>query len=193
MQMIKELRFKEKHGVKWDNLSSLCDTADVITITMANGKVKKLHKKQQSKDHWVGGVDDITFEYVRSSDGNIVGSMVDGESHAVSHFLNDAEGNPYVEEIPVEDFPEERDPIEDDDGKGDRFLKEEIKDVNDNEEGKLRGTSKAASNAGVRVLNLDGIEHRYGPRNLNDNGDVLDVMVVWTIKAECRAANQGTS
>jgi len=89
-----------------------------------------------------------------------VASIVDEKNALVYHIAPDADGDMIVTRTGANDFPEEIDPIDEEDGEVDIMT-------------------------GNRFLRSQPVSSR----NLQDDGSILDVLVVWTDKAECRQSN----
>jgi len=137
--------------------------------------VKKL---SLSKAHFYGENKYSSLNLMESKDSvtgkkTYFGSLVDTENQMVHQIRPDVDGNIKVYSIPVSNFPEEADPENDD------YLYNMDKAEPKNKD------------------YLDGKRERTSIHPPSENGrsvnSILDIMVVWTKKAECRNSNLESS
>ena len=152
------------------DLSSLppgCDKAETVAVTLPSGKFKVFKKTPGIMNHFHGESpsDGSSFEYIRGPDGSVFGSIVELEEEAVYQISANADGLPFVTVTNSSDF------------------------VDQAPEGERRRLLRGPMADSLDLPQLDQVPPSH--RGLSDNGDVLDVMVLWTAKAECR--NSGLS
>ena len=172
----------DKRVVDFSNLPKSCHASNEISVTLLSGKVKTFKKNPGSSNahfHGESDEDGSSLEYILSGpNSNVVfGSLVDVTDSTVSQFSADALGQPVVDIISTNDFPDEADPVLDD---YQRVLEEMPEKTSLSN---LRGKKLSSETPGKTSLQF----FHDGSRKLgDDNGGNLDVLVVWTANAECR-------
>lgn len=148
-----------------------CDHETEITVTKRNGEIKDFHKQNSNFIHqgYMGEdfTDGSSFQFVRNEHSQIFGSLVDLGDQTVTHFSVDASGKQVAKTIPTTDFPPEDDP--DDERRVLEFRPPT----------QLRGSEGRIFDFGSQLPSSRQL-------NDDDNGDFLDIMVVWTAEAECK-------
>ena len=165
---------KSRRPVDLKELPRSCDKSDEIFVTLPNGKQKKFkkNKKLDSAGDFRGeDKRGSSFQYVRTKDDKIFGSMVDLEEGTVSQFSFDEAGNQVMTITASGDFPPEADPEDD---------RRNLGDVSSNF---LRGQGQQA---------IEAIPDEFDHRELQAIA-TFDILVVWTSDAECRLATGGRS
>ncbi len=162
------------HPISFD-LSESSDEG-FIHIKMPNGSSKKMKNvvtvprealggnREISKAYWYGedASDGSTFNYIRGVDGSIHGSLVDQTTNTVSQLRIDPQGNQIAVTRLSDDFPEE----DDAEAPFTPNFEEHLFPISDH-----------------RKLNSNDDKGMV----TDDSGKVLDIMVVWTEKAEITA------
>ncbi len=139
--------------------------------------------------------DGSTFTFVQDEDRNMAGSLVDLTNHEVYQFYNEHDGSVSVTITKSNAFYPELDP-------DDQDLMADIETTMDADHQGNRNLRRKSSSFSTpsshHVLdeaapkNHDIITtQEEGTRRLNDDGSILDVMVVWTKQAECMLSNLG--
>ena len=182
-----------------------CDKGSNIEIELPDGKVKKFKGKEKNgnRPSWAGQSGFASLEFIRSSlnDDLIVGSIVDAEEGMVYQFMVNADGEEEVTVTPSDEFPPEEDPEDFDvrhrqllvEGQGYQELMDEGFSSSIEQQG-LRGRGGFLDKAvSEQVFGTSLFEEKHLPRRLEDDGSVVDVMVVWTKGAECEAAGYTTT
>ena len=181
----------QKHNIAID-LDPSCQNGS-IEIELSNGAIKifanmnkgaKQGRARRNRarrategsspgESWYGqSSDGSEFNYVCDSNGNIFGSIVDTTDASVTQIRLDSDGSPIAVTIPASQFPAETEPVIN----HDRDLEAEST-INSNSN-LLRGISSQIRTQHDRSL-------------YNDEGGNLDVMIIWTRRAECVAAGRG--
>ena len=145
-----------------------------------NGKGKSWHGNCSG-----GG----TANFIKTNEGVMAGSVVDLETDEVCQLRANENSKKYEFECKKSsEFPDEADPVEED-----GMESPESYDLTTRHLSEGQGNSKNPSNSHLRGKFL-GIEDDHR-RLADDLGGNLDVMVLWTTKAECRNSgfNQGCS
>ncbi len=139
--------------------------------------------------------DGSTFTFVQDQNNNMAGSLVDLTNQEVYQFYNQHDGKMAVTITKSENFAPEVDPI---DASPDEKTWEMWSSNNDNRQRQLSLPSSSKNiqsnindTTGFRLQQSlrtqhDEIIQSKERRQLSDDGSVMDVMVVWTPKAECR-------
>ncbi len=181
---------REKRKVK-NKLPKHCNDSDIVSINITHDGKKKSFKKLKSKSseqgqkksnikslaYWYGedDTDGSTFNYVQDEDGNIHGSLIDMSSNSVMQFAIE-DGTPTVVITGSSDFGPEIEPPNNEDDFVERNLSL-----------KIREPAAEAYQSTRSYLSFASEKQEQASRGLNDDsGGNLDVMVVWTSKAECR-------
>jgi hypothetical protein len=115
---------------------------------------------------------------IRKSSGQMIGSIIDVEQGVVMQIRIDSEGNNFVHVTPSSDFPPEADPIDESPPPPPASI---------NEMTNQRDLSQSSS----KGVTGGSATHDTVQRNTNETPITIDVMVLWTKKAEC--ANAGFS
>ena len=158
-----------------------CDDSDEIAIELANGTISKFVKKR-GKKAGVNGVDSPSFWYgqddkgnnlniVRGKSGVIAGSFTDNDAKLVYQIGTDHDGSPTVTITPSEQFKPYGHPKERGDANDVGFPTRKL----------LRG---------VNVDNVVAETSVDGRKLQTTTNSEVDIMVVWTKKAECRYSNK---
>jgi len=165
-----------KRPVFLSNLPPGCDNSDVVTVSEGAGKSKRFQKvlfappgRSSNPASWYGeDPDGSTFNYIRTADEKIYGSVVDLTENTVWQFSLDADGESVTTMTASQDFTPEADPVQEAEPDSNGDIRKRI----------------------LEAANLRGNQQQ--DRELQDDlGGTLDVMVVWTKKAECK--NSGVS
>ncbi|GFH53416.1 hypothetical protein CTEN210_09892 [Chaetoceros tenuissimus] len=155
---------KSKRPVDVSDLPPGCDTGATVQVTTSNGRKMFKAKPNAAASGFYGESDDgSSIQYIRGNSGAVFGSIVDLDDNTVSSIQVDADGNQFVTVTNSNDFPEEADPE-------DRRLLAEV--------------DAEADSAATTVASID--KKLRGSRKLVDDGSVMDVLVLYTPKAECR-------
>jgi hypothetical protein len=176
-------RRSSKARANFDALPLDCDEQDAITIELPDGRSKIFGRarstppgrgRENSPAYWFGQ-DELgdPLNYVRGKNGTIAGSFVDMAASQVFQFGTGADGSPTIVITATEDFPPEGDAVMP--GSGGRALQveeESTTPTRPDSTNVLRGMTRSQDQPGRRLG--------------DDLGGNLDVMVVWTKKAECK-------
>mmetsp|Transcript_11755 Transcript_11755/g.17849 ORF Transcript_11755/g.17849 Transcript_11755/m.17849 type:complete len:595 (+) Transcript_11755:45-1829(+) len=190
---------RHRRMVSANLLPERCEESEIVSVDIPHDGTKRAFKKVKSKSrkqkeeennknksfgYWYGedGTDGSTFNYVQDEDGNIHGSLIDISSHSVMQFSVE-DGIPTVTITDSSDFRPEIDPPNEDEDIEDRNLLSDTtleSTVGVHQPGRSYLRMK---NSPLKKQNQD----QQGSRALyDDSGANLDVMVVWTKKAECK-------
>ena len=158
------------------------------------------------EDFWAGEdtSDGSTFDFILDEDGNIHGSLVDLKDATISQFRVDAEGSPFVVTTPSSEFPDEEDyddePIEDNIMTPSGFDSDQNDNIPHNRDLTMVSLNSTQAIDGYDKKNDSLFQISSQPqyqqeRSLafDDSGKNLDVLVVWSKKAECRESNLPTN
>ena len=203
------------------NIDQSCTESDTVEVNIPHQQMNRSFKKITSNQvpskkffgdndieqgntlasyiSWEGedASDGSTFTFVQDQNNNMAGSLVDLTNHEVYQFYNQYDGTMAVTITKSEDFATELDPL-------DEAPDEETWEMwgsNNNNNRQLQlsppsfskpiQSSNSNDTTGFRLQGmLEGHDNKES-RKLSDDGSVMDVMVVWTAKAECR--NSGLS
>ncbi len=174
-----------------------CENSNIVTIDIPHDGTKRSFKRIQNRPrrlnqekgndmnsmrsfaYWYGedDTDGSTFNYVQDEHGNVHGSLVDVSNHSVMQFAVE-DGSTTVVITDSSDFrPEIEPPNNDEEDEGD----------DDDDDLGERNLSGRSSRSYLRKSHSTTKNQEQANRVLNDDsGANLDVMVVWTSKAECR-------
>lgn len=198
---------RHRRMVSLDNLPpSCCLNSNEIAIDITHEGVKRSFKRvgtaarkqrysssksagssRSSYTYWAGEdtSDGSIFNYVQNDNGNIVGSMVDLRNHNVLQFHY--QNGTYTATITAsKDFPRENHPVKSADFDSSVFTRklynqESLSNVAHPPMNKfVTRTSNSSSTA-------DSLHSSAQRKLYDDSGGNLDVMVVWTKAAECKA------
>lgn len=162
-----------------------------------NGRKIKCDKKAGrfagNSDKWVGRCDNLGSAHLLTRGTNdrgekqLFGSVADMDTQEICQFYPDAQGNNGVKCTPAADFPPFADPPNSPDEVG-----KEAKLLYSNRSVDLVDESSSSTNTSKKV-GLKGSSPSIAAddphRGLNDAGFVLDLLVVWTTNAECKASS----
>ena len=116
-------------------------------------------------------MDGSTFTYVQDfRNGNLAGSLIDLTNHEVYQFHNHVDGSMSTTITKSNDFYPEIDAFD---------LQSEMEETLDNQ-----GSNRSLHTSFTASPLTVGDD--AASRRLNDNGSVLDIMVIWTAEAECQ-------
>ena len=200
----------ETDFVLQEELPKECDNSPSITVNFpGDGNNAKAFQRIMSEGpsskaiaYWSGQDfdDGSEFDFIRGNNEKMYGSIINLSTDTVVEIAHDADGDTYVMITPLSDFD---DAEESSDGDLRRYLAEEDPDEDGNDERQstnetmsrnLRGSNKVRvetsdmmngvniENTTAEPLRLEGQSQR---NLLDDSGGNLDVMIVWTKRAEC--------
>ncbi len=177
-----------------------CADSNIISIDIPHDGTKRSFKKvkntprrlekmewaTKSTSYWYGedATDGSTFNYVQDEDGNIHGSLIDISSHSVMQFAVE-DGNPTVIITDSSSFGPEIDPPNDEEE--DFGEERNLSTTTDIKESNTQLRQSTTRRSYLRRNSLSSTKQEQDNRVLNDDsGGNLDIMVVWTRKAECK-------
>jgi len=174
-----------------EDYSESCDIRDEIDVINRRGFRSTFKKMRRSARSWYGENDlGASLSYLRSTEDQIFGSLVDVENDEVTQ-IRVSQGSPVAITTASSDFGEELEPPNEVEPKGRKLSLNTSMEASstagfhDNEQ----DTSTKSLQTDSMIQNLkDTILQQGMSRGLDDSGDVLDVMVVWTKDAECKNA-----
>lgn len=177
------------------NLSQSCENSHELTIIIPHLQVKKSFSKvstisrldklteDQSSPYssWMGedSSDGSSFNFVHDQEGNMAGSIVDMTSNNVIQ-IHSRNGQTVATITASKDFPPEGEPSE----------RRNRKLIETNTNGSLNGVPIILSSRNHDIKNeihLNAQDASKKRKLYDDNGGNLDIMVIWTAKAECLA------
>lgn len=199
------------------SIDQSCTASDTVEVNIPHQQTKRSFKKINSNNvhgdniflgendmqqgstlpsyiSWEGedASDGSTFTFVQDQNNNMAGSLVDLTNQEVYQFYNQHDGTMAVTITDSEDFAPEIDPVEE---TPDEKTWEMWSSSNDNRQRHLEAVQESNINdtTGFRLQESlrtqhDEIIESKESRKLSDDGSVMDVMVVWTPKAECRSS-----
>lgn len=199
------------------DLSLDCDRSDTIAVNLPHGNSKVFQRTlsevppfEEAAAYWSGEdlEDGSEFDYIRGEDGTMYGTLVDVSNGNVVDISANADGTPIVTITAASDFPEEEEEEEGEeetDGRGDEEVN--TNEASETQERNLRGGRRTASMHAVTQVPEQKGEHDapvadiglssevsaiVGDRRqlLDDSGGNIDIMVVWTKRAECMASTR---
>ena len=164
-------------------------------------KGEKGKKKAKKKKGEIGGSDgDMTLSLRREDNGRLAASINDFDNKVMYHLSgNEATGDIRVREVPIENMVEEEDAIKEDEVLQERKLQDDFDAAIKKEEVERQASSVikpgvksrlgAPSPAALKLgIDPNDLQRQRQLKN-DDSGDELDIMVVWTRKAECSYSN----
>ncbi len=143
-----------------------------------------------SKFHYWYGEDDSdgsTFNYIQDRYGNIQGSLIDMRSKSVIQISIQKDGSPIVTIKHSCDFRPEIDPPNKDEDLGQRELTTDITKSTAKDHQPIMSYLRTNNSSSEKNKKQEEATRKVEP--FNDDGGNLDVMVVWTSKAECKSSN----
>lgn len=185
--------------VSLDNLPPSCLFSNQIAIDITHEGVKRSFKRigaPKSRDsfgpssrssyiYWAGedASDGSTFNFVQNDNGSMAGSMLDLKNHNVVQFHN--QNGVYTAIVTAsKDFPPEGHPVNPPDLPHSSIFNRKLQN---SQEGSIISTKPSRPEHKVKN-NLSATTAQSSSRKLyDDSGGNLDVMVVWTLAAECKA------
>ena len=154
-------------GISWSFKRVKFITSRDVALSRRPGGPSRGHS------YWYGEDGMSTLTWVEGQNGSVQGSIIDAENDLIYQFHNDIEGSLVTTVTKSSDFGEELEP----ENAPDRKLMSE----SDQDRTNIRSDPDSPQSGENRL------------RSLNDNGDYLDVMVLWTKEAECASANGGST
>ena len=158
-----------------------CDSSGTFQVDIPGQRSKFFVKKNMQGSYWIGedSFDGSSMSFIRDRTGQIHASITDMTTDNVISLYPDADGTLRSSIIPSSSFPPEIDAVEREDQQteqeagGWRYRRPPL-----NDELSAQVRSNALNGRRGRAINKD--------RDLLDDlGGNVDVMVVWTARAEC--------
>merc|ERR550539_1600971 len=170
-----------------DEYSESCDKHDTIDVVDRRGFRSTFTNLRRSRRFWYGeNSKGTSLSYVRSKEGKMHGSLVDVEIGEVTQ-IRVEKGTVVAVTTDSSAFGEELDPPNESDPKERKLLSKTT--VNSSSAIQSHDyQDQATSTNSERIDSTPSNRNKTTSRSLDDSGDVLDVMVVWTKDAECRNA-----
>ena len=173
------------------DLSQDCESSKSVSIDIPHEEITRLFSKTMStprrKDaspssstssdyyYWEGmdEADGSTFAYVQSNKETVAGSMVDATTGNVFQFLREKNGTMVVSITHSSEFPPEGEPIHE--------------DLPNRKLARVDPVPPTTTTMMIPALRqqLEQTSAQASRKLLDDLGGNLDVLVVWSVKAEC--------
>ena len=158
-----------------------CDSSGTFQVDIPGQRSKFFVKKNMQGSYWIGedSFDGSSMSFIRDRTGQLHASITDMTADNVISLYPDADGTLRSSIIPSSSFPPEIDAVEREDQQteqeagGWRYRRPPL-----NDELSAQVRSNALNGRRGRAINKDR-------ELLDDLGGNVDVMVVWTARAEC--------
>ena len=192
------------------DLPQSCDSSDNIVVEISYENFQRSFEKVISSTfaenqltgklfgYWYGEdrTDGSSFNYVQDGSGHVHGSLVSVRDDMVMQFQVD-NGMPFVTITNSSSFPEELDGISvEDEGYYEQYYAVNESLASSEEFGPEMNVSSPEEIPRLReIVNKvtkrnENVTKKQIDQSRDDDGNTLDIMVVWTLDAECRNANR---